>query len=94
MTRASARPLLDRAVNERSPERGQYQFAQALIRPVTKGSALVAVGRRREGFGVLEAGGQLAEANGFTRFALRAHDYPAVAAVRIHGSSETRDPNE
>ncbi|MBI3745314.1 MAG: hypothetical protein HY264_02080, partial [Chloroflexi bacterium] len=39
---------------------------------VTKGSAMVNVGRRREGGGVLDAGGKLAEANGFTSVVLRA----------------------
>ena len=41
---------------------------------VTKGSAMALLGRRREGLGVLEVGGKLAEVNGFTSVALRAHN--------------------
>ncbi len=41
---------------------------------VTKGSALATLGRRREGLGVIDVGGKLAEANGFGSVALRAHN--------------------
>ena len=39
---------------------------------VTKGSAMVNIGRKREGSGVIEVGGGIAEANGFTFVQLRA----------------------
>jgi len=39
---------------------------------VTKGSAMLYIGRRREGQGVIEVGGRIAEANGLTFVQLRA----------------------